>query len=70
MSTPYNVSIHAPLARGDKRRLDPMLRDTVSIHAPLARGDGKALTADAKLNLFQSTPLLRGATLLSGPLYH
>ena len=57
------VSIHAPHARGDSL-LDRILSKypLVSIHAPHARGDDKRYNDVDVMILFQSTPLMRGAT--------
>ena len=56
------VSIHAPHARGDVRHVVARVPHPVSIHAPHARGDGLSLNISCLPFLFQSTPLMRGAT--------
>jgi len=59
----FGVSIHAPLARGDGEIMTNWSIPTiVSIHAPLARGDEVAADNVVNYTVFQSTPLLRGAT--------
>ena len=57
-----DVSIHAPLARGDNSYNPNHVAPPVSIHAPLARGDAGAAVMMIAVAMFQSTPLLRGAT--------
>ena len=56
------VSIHAPHARGDLRLLKLRHHRLVSIHAPHARGDLMGFHLKSPLPVFQSTPLMRGAT--------
>ena len=56
------VSIHAPHARGDHKGMARVLRFEVSIHAPHARGDSMTTCICESASLFQSTPLMRGAT--------
>ena len=58
-----NVSIHAPHARGDEFIAAMHVYAIVSIHAPHARGD-KITKTDAISGMFQSTPLMRGATAI------
>ena len=55
------ISIHAPHARSDCRRPAIPGRSFISIHAPHARSD-LSLQLSARLPLFQSTLLMRGAT--------
>ena len=59
---PDRVSIHAPHARGDAVPRRPRSRLPVSIHAPHARGDRNRSNAMGAVRMFQSTPLMRGAT--------
>ena len=57
------ISIHAPHARSD-RRIDIRQHDAaISIHAPHARSDVQYLRQEV-FGKFQSTLLMRGATLL------
>ena len=62
------VSIHAPHARGDlgllRRKANARVR--VSIHAPHARGDAPQTAISTGTTTFQSTPLMRGATVRRG----
>ena len=57
-----HVSIHAPHARGDLVPEHAALVGRVSIHAPHARGDAILAEMSEKHIMFQSTPLMRGAT--------
>ena len=56
------VSIHAPHARGDYIQIKFRIICLVSIHAPHARGDEQPLLHQRTRLMFQSTPLMRGAT--------
>ena len=56
-----DVSIRAPLARGDLNRKAFANLRIVSIRAPLARGDFMAWEKPVDWIVFQSAPLLRGA---------
>ena len=57
------ISIHAPLARRDVLIASSNLIIIISIHAPLARRDHSLQLISNTCFLFQSTHLLRGATL-------
>ena len=60
---PTVVSIHAPLARCDAAEAARRIHGKVSIHAPLARCDPIHRGQAPYYPRFQSTHLLRGATL-------
>ena len=60
------ISIHAPHARGDGRAQEARRPRQISIHAPHARGDLAARQAVKERARFQSTPLMRGATVVIG----
>ena len=57
-----SVSIHAPLARSNCRRLPCRPSNPVSIHAPLARSNCGHFAAPNWCKVFQYMLLLRGAT--------
>ena len=58
-----NISIHAPLAEGDRQNAYRPLSTGISIHAPLAEGD-RPLWGWLRRITFQSTPPSRRATLI------
>ena len=62
----FIVSIHAPRARGDDRAIPLGSLIPVSIHAPRARGDERN-TKTLEVQMFQFTPLVRGATASKEP---
>ena len=58
------ISIHAPHARSDVLRSGDMLADQgISIHAPHARSDMVRYRTMRRSQIFQSTLLMRGATI-------
>ena len=57
------ISIHAPHARCDHRKRGARMDTRISIHAPHARCDKERLLYDLAKSIFQSTHLMRGATL-------
>ena len=57
------ISIHAPHARSDQRRRQCRDGYLISIHAPHARSDLHPTPSRAASAIFQSTLLMRGATL-------
>ena len=58
------ISIHAPHARSDPRPMMMRCLARISIHAPHARSDYITSESGTSDHLFQSTLLMRGATLL------
>ena len=56
------ISIHAPHTRGDKIHVGASRCYRISIHAPHTRGDDMLGVGPMGPELFQSTPLIRGAT--------
>ena len=62
-SNPLIISIHAPHARGDCCIYADGGIQYISIHAPHARGDYMFVIYIVSLPKFQSTPLMRGATI-------
>ena len=57
------ISIHAPLTRCDPLCCGPVGHVVISIHAPLTRCDWNPWQAVPVTTTFQSTHLLRGATV-------
>ena len=57
------ISIHAPRAGGDGKKVDWDKYTDISIHAPRAGGDGEQVLNTVLKLAFQSTPPVRGATL-------
>ena len=57
------ISIHAPLAGCDPDRHPRRDREPISIHAPLAGCDAFSRQPEFKIEIFQSTHPLRGATV-------
>ena len=58
----FDISIHAPHTRSDRAKSRRRLLEKISIHAPHTRSDisdGRNFHVDV---IFQSTPLIRGAT--------
>ena len=60
-----SISIHAPHARSDDERADIRALTMISIHAPHARSDVMEALYDPAIT-FQSTLLMRGATMVKG----
>ena len=58
-----DISIHAPHARSDSRTACTRRCNGISIHAPHARSDAVVLRKVGNTIKFQSTLLMRGATL-------
>ena len=59
------ISIHSPHARGDSvDAKEHVLRLSISIHSPHARGDPPCGRVPTGAKQFQSTPLMRGETML------
>ena len=58
------ISIHSPHARGDSARRRCISGRSISIHSPHARGDHRMLSWARVHILFQSTPLMRGETMI------
>ena len=66
-----DISIHAPLAGRDSWwRSGHGVHSWISIHAPLAGRDGDSGHTFLKINLFQSTRPLRGATTQAFHFHH
>ena len=61
--TPGDISIHAPHARSDTTDTNKRKCGDISIHAPHARSDDDVNAISADVVEFQSTLLMRGATL-------
>ncbi len=57
------ISIHAPHARSDFTAIDIFHLGRISIHAPHARSDATSASNAKASETFQSTLLMRGATL-------
>ena len=62
------ISIHAPLTRCDTNQVGAVKYDRISIHAPLTRCDSCNYLKLQWIFPFQSTHLLRGATIAAVPL--
>ena len=60
---PFHISIHAPHARSDPVALDLVDVADISIHAPHARSDVSVTVSPFFDCAFQSTLLMRGATV-------
>ena len=59
------ISIHSPHARGDAPGVLLLRRFIkISIHSPHARGDVTEERSIQRIILFQSTPLMRGETII------
>ena len=58
------ISIHAPRERSDYKLLKPSSESYISIHAPRERSDVNLSRNQLVTLLFQSTLLVRGATLI------
>ena len=58
-----SISIHAPHARSDHVAVEGSRADDISIHAPHARSDAVAVRFAGVSTAFQSTLLMRGATV-------
>ena len=63
------ISIHAPHARSDYRNADVYRRQDISIHAPHARSDFRFPVSRSTTVPFQSTLLMRGATVRLATLF-
>ena len=61
--TPGDISIHAPHARSDTTDTNKRKCGDISIHAPHARSDDDVNAISADVVEFQSTLLMRGATV-------
>ena len=58
------ISIHAPHARSDARSQSlESEKELISIHAPHARSDSSRIASALASGIFQSTLLMRGATI-------
>ena len=57
------ISIHAPRERSDKTTMQTQQNEFISIHAPRERSDPMFQNPKIKIRPFQSTLLVRGATL-------
>ena len=60
------ISIHAPCEGGDISVSGYVLVKVISIHAPCEGGDDLFERIQRKLDIFQSTPPVKGATRLRG----
>ena len=67
-----SISIHAPRERSDGCSMCGFGIQKISIHAPRERSDMAVLGLDVGIGLFQSTLLVRGATVKNNTmsLYH
>ena len=61
------ISIHAPHARSDATKAEQTSASSISIHAPHARSDSSSPVYWRLADRFQSTLLMRGATLTPLP---
>ena len=59
----YGISIHAPHTRSDSPSSAATKRGDISIHAPHTRSDCRKTGWDRSFWIFQSTLLIRGATI-------
>ena len=61
------ISIHAPCEGGDDKTADQTNAQTdISIHAPCEGGDLSQVLFAIGATLFQSTPPVKGATVMTG----
>ena len=58
------ISIHSPHTRGDSASCRKLSIQIISIHSPHTRGDSGRLVLPISFSRFQSTPLIRGETLV------
>ncbi len=59
------ISIHAPRERSDLILMSLLLQSAISIHAPRERSDQDCVATIATIKTFQSTLLVRGATVIN-----
>ena len=65
LSRQIKISIHAPRAGSDLKRVAGLVTMNISIHAPRAGSDHKILIEPAYTYKFQSTLPVRGATIVN-----